>query len=54
MQVNGITWHGSVVDEDGFAAMRTLVTVNGAAEPAEWAARPACRRRGSRAGAPAR
>ncbi len=26
MQVNGITWHASVMDKDGFAAMRTLVT----------------------------
>ena len=25
MQVNGITWHASVMDKDGFAAMRTLV-----------------------------
>ena len=26
MQVQGITWHGSVMAADGFAAMRTLVT----------------------------
>jgi catechol 2,3-dioxygenase-like lactoylglutathione lyase family enzyme len=26
MQVNGITWHASVMDKDGFASMRTLVT----------------------------
>ena len=26
MQVQGITWHASVMDADGFAAMRTLVT----------------------------
>ena len=26
MNVNGITWHASVMDKDGFAAMRTLVT----------------------------
>ena len=25
MQVTGITWHASVMDKDGFAAMRTLV-----------------------------
>jgi hypothetical protein len=26
MQVEGITWHASVMDKDGFAAMRGLVT----------------------------
>ena len=26
MQVNGITWHPSVMDKDGFAAMHTPVT----------------------------
>ena len=26
MQVDGITWHASVMEKDGFAAMRTLVT----------------------------
>ncbi len=26
MQVNGSTWHASVMDKDRFAAMRTLVT----------------------------
>jgi hypothetical protein len=26
MQVNGITWHASVMDKEGFAAMRDLVT----------------------------
>ena len=26
MQVNGITWHASVMDEAGFGAMRDLVT----------------------------
>ena len=26
MQVEGITWHASVMDKDGFASMRTMVT----------------------------
>ena len=26
MNVNGITWRASVMDADGFAAMRSLVT----------------------------
>ncbi len=26
MQVNGITWHASVMEKDGFPTMRTLVT----------------------------
>jgi hypothetical protein len=26
MQINGITWHASVLDAEGFASMRTFVT----------------------------